>query len=403
MAGYSDDLIASGTILASIALLLLGCAPASSAGMVNAGYIASTYVLITLAELWVSAIGLSMIGLYCDKKMLGFAMGAQVIKIENKLTNGDVTRSWRLAAENKETTISAYYASVNWNKRSVFLDLNKSEDKQQVYNYIKDADIVISNYKPGDDQKLGMDYETLKKINSTLIYAHLTGFGKFNKRTAYDLVLQAETGFMYINGTKESGPLKMPVALIDVLAAHQMKEAILIALIKRIKTGKGSSIHVSLFDSAIASLANQASNWLMTKFDPQPIGSLHPNIAPYGETFITKDKKQIVLAVGNDKQFEKLCVSLNCEELFKNVKFASNSNRVKNRNELFLLLQPIFENRISAELMNNFILKDIPAGIVKSVKEVFDTPEINSLILTENNGVDNESKRVKTLAFSIYD
>ncbi len=330
-------------------------------------------------------------------------LGAQVIKIENKLTNGDVTRSWRLAAENKETTISAYYASVNWNKRSVFLDLNKSEDKQQVYNYIKDADIVISNYKPGDDQKLGMDYETLKKINSTLIYAHLTGFGKFNKRTAYDLVLQAETGFMYINGTKESGPLKMPVALIDVLAAHQMKEAILIALIKRIKTGKGSSIHVSLFDSAIASLANQASNWLMTKFDPQPIGSLHPNIAPYGETFITKDKKQIVLAVGNDKQFEKLCVSLNCEELFKNVKFASNSNRVKNRNELFLLLQPIFENRISAELMNNFILKDIPAGIVKSVKEVFDTPEINSLILTENNGVDNESKRVKTLAFSIYD
>lgn len=330
-------------------------------------------------------------------------LGAEVIKIENKLTNGDVTRTWMLASENKETAVSAYYASVNWNKKSIFLDLNRSEDQQQVYNYIKDADIVISNYKPGDDLKLKMDYETLKKINPTIIYAHLTGFGKTNKRTAYDIVLQAETGFMYMNGTPESGPLKMPVALIDILAAHQMKEAILIALIKRLKTGKGSAIHVSLFDSAIASLANQASNWLMTKFNPQPIGSLHPNIAPYGETFTTKDKKQIVLAIGNDKQFEKLCIELKEEDFAKSPKFATNSERVKNRNELFVLLQPIFEKHLSAELMNKFISTDIPAGLIKSIKEVFEDPEINSLIISKNNDVNNDSKRVKTLAFSFSD
>ena len=330
-------------------------------------------------------------------------LGAEVIKIENKLSNGDVTRTWKLSSENKETAISAYFASVNWNKKSVFLDLNRSEDKQQVYDFIKDADIVISNYKQGDDVKLKMDYETLKKINPTIIFAHLTGFGKTNKRTAYDLVLQAETGFMYMNGTTESGPLKMPVALIDVLAAHQMKEAILIALIKKIKTGNGSSIHVSLFDSAIASLANQASNWLMANYNPQPIGSLHPNIAPYGETFTTKDKKQIVLAIGNDKQFEKLCVVLNEEKLFQNSKFSSNSDRVKNRKELFILLQPIFEKRISRELMNEFISTDVPAGLIKSIKEIFENPETNSLILTENNVVDNETKRVKTLAFSFSD
>lgn len=330
-------------------------------------------------------------------------LGAQVIKIENKLTNGDVTRTWKLATENKDSPISAYYASVNWNKKSVFLDLNNSEEKEQVYNFIKDADIIISNYKSGDDVKLKMDYETLKKINPTLIYAHLTGFGKTSKRSAFDIVLQAETGFMYMNGTIESGPLKMPVALIDVLAAHQMKEAILIALIKRLKTGEGSSIHVSLFDSAIASLSNQASNWLMTKFDPQPIGSLHPNIAPYGETFTTKDKKQIVLAIGNDKQFEKFCIVFKKEEFLKNPKFKSNSDRVKNRKELFTLIKPIIENQISSELMDEFIVNDIPAGLIKSVKEVFESPETNSLILTEKMDVDNVSKRVKTLAFSFSD
>jgi crotonobetainyl-CoA:carnitine CoA-transferase CaiB-like acyl-CoA transferase len=219
-------------------------------------------------------------------------LGAHVVKVENKLTDGDVTRSWKIPSENKNTSSSAYFASVNWNKTSIFVDLRDTADRQQVMELIKDADIVISNYKPGDDEKLQMGYEQLKKINPRLIYAHISGFANASSRTAYDLILQAETGFMYMNGTPESGPLKMPVALIDILAAHQLKEGILIALIKRLQTGKGSRVSASLEHAAIASLANQASNWLMTGYNHQPSGSLHPNIAPYGELFTTADSKK---------------------------------------------------------------------------------------------------------------
>ncbi len=330
-------------------------------------------------------------------------LGAEVIKIENTLTNGDVTRSWKLPAENKDASTSAYYASVNYNKTSVFVDLTKDIEKQQVYNLIKNADIVISNYKPGDDVKLGMDYGSLKKINPTIILAHLTGFGQDNNRTAYDLILQAETGFMYMNGTPQSGALKMPVALIDILAAHQLKEAVLMAIIKKMKTGEGSKITVSLFDAAIASLANQASNWLMTGIDPQPIGSLHPTIAPYGEIFISKDNKQMVLAIGSNKQFKQLCEILNVASLIQHPKFENNVERVKNREELFELLQSAIKHFESEPLMSEFLKKDVPAGIIKSVKEVFESNNLASTILTDLSSDKTENKRVRTIAFQIFD
>ena len=169
-------------------------------------------------------------------------LGADVIKIENKTTNGDVTRSWKLTTENPNQKGSAYFASVNWNKKSLFLDLKDAFDKTKVLELIKDADIVIANYKKGDAEKLGMDYESLKKTNPKLIYAHISGFGEDSSRIAFDIVLQAETGFMFMNGTSESGPIKMPVALIDILAAHQLKEGVLVALIKRMQTNEGSKV-----------------------------------------------------------------------------------------------------------------------------------------------------------------
>ena len=328
-------------------------------------------------------------------------LGAEVIKVENKLTNGDVTRSWKLPSENSNSDISAYYSSVNWNKKNILVDLKEKSDRQKVYDLIKDADIVITNYKSGDELKLEMDYETLKKINPQLIYAHITGFGDGSSRTAYDLVLQAETGFMFMNGTRESGPIKMPVALIDVLAAHQLKEGILVALISKLKTGKGSKVAVSLYDSAIASLANQASNWLMANHDPQPNGSLHPNIAPYGEIFTTLDKKMIVLAIGNNKQFEQLCSLLNLEDLKLNSDFSTNTNRVKNRKELFKILQESIKNYSTEKLLHDFIKNDVPAGIIKSVKDVFEDEKAHSLILTENHPKGAISKRVRTAIFNI--
>ena len=328
-------------------------------------------------------------------------LGADVIKIENKLTGGDVTRSWKLSVENKKSKSSAYFASVNWNKKSLFLDLNNEKEKQQVYELIKDADIIISNYKRGDDKKLGMDYSTIKKINPQLIYAHISGFGEKSNRTAYDLVLQAETGFMYMNGTPTSGPIKMPVAIIDLIAAHQLKEGVLLALIKRMKTGKGSKVTVSLFDSAIASLANQASNYLMANHNPQPIGSLHPNIAPYGEIFTTKDKKQIVLAIGSNKQFRRFCEILNIEEVALNNKFSTNQARVNNRKELFEIIRNKIMNMNSQKMMSEFINADVPAGIIKSIKEVFQNTKLSSLILSDGETEKQKKKRIKSIVFKI--
>ncbi len=328
-------------------------------------------------------------------------LGAEVVKVENKSTNGDVTRSWKLPSENPKSKSSAYYASVNWNKKTIFADLKNEKDKTKILSLIKKADIVITNYKKVDDVKLGMDYKALKKINPKLIYAHISGFGEDSSRTAFDIVLQAETGFMFMNGTKNSGPIKMPVALIDIMAAHQLKEGVLVALLKKAQTGKGSKVSVSLYDAAIASLANQATNWLMAKHNPQPIGSLHPNIAPYGEIFFTSDKKQIVLAIGNDKQFKQLCSVLKIITILKSDRFSSNSNRVKNRTALFEILKKEIKKHHSNTLMNQFIKKDVPVGRILSVKEVLNKKMINSMKLKENDKFNGNSIRVKTVAFNI--
>lgn len=328
-------------------------------------------------------------------------LGASVIKIENKHNGGDVTRTWKLAGEDQGSATSAYFASVNWNKQHLFYDLKDEKDKQKVYELIRSADVVISNYKSGDDRKLGMDHENLKRIKSDIIFAQISGFGEEDPRTAYDLVLQAESGFMHMNGNKESGALRMPVALIDVLAAHQLKEGILLALLKKAKTGEGSKVSVSLFDAAIASLANQASNWLMAGYDPQPSGSLHPNIAPYGECFLTKDQKRIVLAVGSDQQFASLCKLLQLDQLITHADFSSNPQRVKNRAELFPFLQKKFSEHGSTELMKMFIAKNVPAGQIRSIKEVFENGALDDQILRSQGPEKQAEKRVKSVVFKL--
>ncbi len=330
-------------------------------------------------------------------------LGARVTKIENPLTKGDVTRSWKLPTENQSSPTSAYYASVNWNKTTLFIDLTSEVGKQKIYELIKDADIVISNYKPGDDTKLRMDYATLKKINPQLIYGHITGYGTTNSRTAYDLILQAETGFMYMNGNATSGPLKMPVALIDILAAHQLKEGILLALIKKLKTKTGSFVTVSLEQAAVASLANQASNWLMCSYNHPPSGSLHPNIAPYGELFKTADDKQIVLAIGNDKQFKKLCELLDRASLATDVRFVNNAQRIIHRTDLFECIQAAIRLLDAKPFLENCIQHDVPAGIIKSVKEVFEKKQLSSLILEDKNENNESNKRVRTSVFELFD
>ncbi|MBL4670154.1 MAG: CoA transferase [Flavobacteriales bacterium] len=335
-----------------------------------------------------------------DVGMFFAEMGAQVVKIENKLLNGDVTRSWKSANENEDVKISAYFSSVNWGKKHLFLNLNDDTDQQQVYDLITTADIVITNFKPGDDVKLGMDYTTLKSYNPTLIYGVINGYGSDSKRTAYDVVLQAETGFMFMNGTVESGPLKMPIALIDVLAAHQLKEGLLLALLKKEKTEKGSLVEVSLYDSAISSLKNQATNWLMNDLIPQAIGSLHPNIAPYGETFKTKDNKLLVLAIGNNKHFELLLTVLGAKKLLANKDYTSNQLRVINRISLSKKLSFYFKLQTKEKLMLQFLELNIPVGAINNLEAVFKSDNAQGLVLEEMiDGVN--TKRVRTCVFKI--
>ncbi|NND33963.1 MAG: CoA transferase, partial [Saprospiraceae bacterium] len=200
-------------------------------------------------------------------------LGAEVIKVENKLTGGDITRKWKLPNEDPSGAYSGYYCCVNWGKKTVLKNLKDPGEQQSVVQLIQSADIVISNFKVSSAKRFGMDFESVRPINPTIIYAQLHAFGPEEERPAYDIVLQAEAGFLHMCGEKGGNPVKMPVALIDLIAAHQLKEAILIALIKRLRTGEGSYVETSLFESAIASLANQATNWLMAGHLPQRMGT----------------------------------------------------------------------------------------------------------------------------------
>ena len=169
-------------------------------------------------------------------------LGAKVYKIENKLSGGDVTRKWKSKYEDSNSSVSAYFSSVNYNKKYLFCDFNDESELLKVKNLIKEADIVIANFKKGSAEKFGLDYNSLKEINPHLIYGNISGYGSKSSRAAYDVVLQAETGFMSINGEPNSKPLKMPVALIDVLAAHQLKEGILVALLNKEKHNKSTDL-----------------------------------------------------------------------------------------------------------------------------------------------------------------
>lgn len=307
-------------------------------------------------------------------------LGAKVIKIENSQTNGDVTRSWKTKTEDPKYPYSAYYWSINSGKESKLLDLTNGKELKILYDLVKEADIIITNYKKDDDVKLKVDYESISKIKEDIIYASINGFGPNSNRTAYDLILQAESGFMFMNGEPNSKPTKMPVALIDLLAGHQLKEAILIALLKKYKTKKGSKITVSLFDSAVASLANQATNWLIANQLPKATGSLHPNIAPYGELFETRDGQLITFAIGSNKEFTKLCEVINYSGLAKEKQFSNNQSRVANRQALYSILYNYIKPFLFKDLYLLCIENSIPIGKVRNLKEVFELKEAKSLL-----------------------
>lgn len=324
-------------------------------------------------------------------------LGAKVVKVEHP-KHQDVTRTWKLPRESSDSNISAYFSSVNYGKTYVSLDLKNETDRASFSELISEADILLMNFKRSDYEKFELTDASLQDAYPKLITGKISGYGTESDRVAYDLILQAESGFMSMNGQPDGPPTKMPVAFVDVLAAHHLKEAILLALYMREKSGKGTILNVSLYDAAVSSLVNQASNYLMADHIPQRLGSKHPNIAPYGELFETKDGRTITFAIGSNSHFQKLCTALEAKELISDPRFVSNQERVANRIVLFALLNEYVANWDSTVLLDTLQQLNVPAGAVKNLAEVFQGAEAQSLILEETiDGV--KTKRVASAIF----
>lgn len=326
-------------------------------------------------------------------------LGAQVLKIENP-NHRDITRSWKLPLENRESKVSAYFSSINYGKDYLELDYQNEDGHIRLRRILKEADVVLMNFKKGLQERLHLSDDKLRKENPRLIIGKINGFGADSDRVAYDLILQAESGFMSMNGTSESGPVKMPVALIDVLAAHHLKEGLLIELLQRSRSKdyRGSTITVSLYDAAVSSLVNQASNFLMTGYIPQRIGSLHPNIAPYGELFETADHKTLTFAIGSNAHFEKLCAFLAMPELVRNPAYQTVQSRVENREGLYEKLKARVQHFKAKELLIEMQRRNIPCGEVKNLQAVFEEPSAQQLIRKESiNGM--PTKRMASVIF----
>jgi crotonobetainyl-CoA:carnitine CoA-transferase CaiB-like acyl-CoA transferase len=325
-------------------------------------------------------------------------LGAEVIKVENPASGGDVTRSWKLPEEDPAGDCPAYFTAVNWGKQSVAMDLRQPGGRDVLARLARQADVAITSYRPGEAAKLGADAETLRRDNPRLIVLQVTGYGADDPRPGYDAVIQAEAGFMHMNGVPAGPPTKLPVALMDVLAAGQLKEALLVALLARERTGEGATITVSLLQAAVAALANQASNFLTAGHVPQRTGSDHPNIAPYGTVFDTASGEPIVLAVGTDRQFAALCDVLGLERMAQAPTFATNQKRVRNRPFLHEMLKDAIASRDRDELLTALEERGVPAGAVNDMAQVFAQPPAGQMVLRDEEA---GLAAVRTIAFQI--
>lgn len=322
-------------------------------------------------------------------------LGARVIKIENRRTGGDVTRRWKLPAEDPADPYSAYYHSVNYGKEIHLLDLEEAGDRARADRWLAEADIVLSNFKPASARRMGLDYERLTAANPRLIYAELYAFGPEDDRPAFDIVLQAETGYLSMTGTESGEAARMPVALIDLLAAHQLKEGILMALWERERTGRGGRVTTSLYAAALASLANQATNYLVAGHVPGRMGTRHPNIAPYGDVFLTRDGREVVPAIGTEDQWRQFCEILEWEA---GERYATNALRVRRREELNAELAPRIGAWERDRLLAACRQSRVPIGAVRTVDEVFSAPEAQPLLL-ERQVSGRTVRSVRTVVF----
>ena len=313
-------------------------------------------------------------------------LGADVVKVERP-GNGDDTRAWGPPylkdADGQPTRESAYFLCTNRNKRSITVDMASPEGQQQLQQLAAKADIVLENFKTGGLQQYGLDYASLNAINPRLIYCSITGFGQsgpYASRPGYDFLIQAMGGLMSITGVPDdeagAGPQKVGVALTDILAGLYATIGILAALQERNRSGLGQHIDTALLDVQVATLANQASNYLVGGMVPRRMGNAHPSIVPY-QTFPTADS-DMILAVGNDGQFARFCTVAGRPEWAQDERFATNPQRVRHRAELIPLLRQTTVMRSTAEWVSALEQADVPCGPVNRLDQVFADPQVQA-------------------------
>ncbi|MDB3875850.1 CoA transferase [Amylibacter sp.] len=302
-------------------------------------------------------------------------LGAEVIKVESRM--GDDTRTWGPPfVKTGDETNAAYYHSCNRGKQSVSLDFKDDADLQKLKDLIATSDILIENFKVGGLDKYGLDYNTLHNDCPSLIYCSITGFGQtgpYAKRAGYDFLMQGMSGLMSITGEPEGQPQKVGVAVTDIFTGLYAVIAVQAALRSRDTSGVGQHIDLSLLDVATATTANQAMNYLTTGISPNRKGNNHPNIVPYCAVS-TKDG-HIILAVGNDNQFENFSKIFDADWYQKD-KFSTNPARLKNRDELLNLIEKNTRNFSSLTLLSECEKFGVPAGPINTLEEVFNDPQI---------------------------
>ncbi len=306
-------------------------------------------------------------------------LGANVIKVERPKT-GDDSRNLGppyLDSNAKYPRESAYYLSVNRNKKSVCIDLTKKEGQKLATQIIKNCDVLVENFRAGNLKQYGLDYKSVKKINPKIIYCSITGFGQsgpYSKRGGYDYLVQAMGGIMSITGEEKGDPTKIGVGVSDIITGLYACISILSALRYREKTSLGQQIDISLMDAQISWLSYVAQSYLISKKIPKRIGNDHPSIVPY-QTVIAKDGL-MVLAIANDRQFRDFCIFANLENLYKNPKFKTNSSRVKNRDELNKILKKTMKTKRIEEWVHGLLKVNVPCGPINDIKKVFEDPQV---------------------------
>ncbi|MBT3068621.1 CaiB/BaiF CoA-transferase family protein [Rhodoferax sp. U11-2br] len=335
-----------------------------------------------LSHLKVLDLSRVLAGPWCTQMLAD--LGADVIKVERPGA-GDDTRHWGPPflkdADGNDTPDATYFTACNRNKRAITLDMAQPEGQALIRQMAASSDILVENFKVGGLQQYGLDYESLKAINPRLIYCSVTGFGQtgpYAERAGYDLMIQAMSGLMSITGHADDqpggGPMRMGVALIDVLTGIYACSAILAAIEARHRTGEGQHIDMALLDVGMAVLANQAAGFLNTGKVPQRQGNTHPSLAPY-QTFDTLDGNML-LAIGNDGQFARFCEAAGQPEWVQDERFRSNTLRVKNREALVALMLPVTRSRSTTDWIRLLEDKAVPCGPINTIEQAFTDPQV---------------------------